>query len=272
MNSNRFRELLNSKISQFVYDFSTESKKVFCDESGSLIHPAEFGTYREKIVKELLRTILPQRLSIGTGFIITSNGSISTQCDIIIYDKNNAPLIEDDANQAFFPIECVVAIGEIKSDISTTDLKKALLKLQLNKELRDEIENCAPFIFRDASNTSIINTKICEHDSIVTFLICNTISELNNPEQVLSDTYEGKNQHSKHNLILSINDGTFLYTYNNDSYYSPIFDGNNLDYMFYKRIENNNEHIVLFLNFLYTAISSNTVFIPLISNYIKDKK
>ena len=39
------------------------------------------------MAKDLLRKIIPRKLEIGDGFIITSQGGISTQCDLIIYDK-----------------------------------------------------------------------------------------------------------------------------------------------------------------------------------------
>lgn len=43
---------------------------------------------------------------------MNSENKISTQCDIIIYDINHKT-----ENQKFFPIETVIAVGEIKSDL-----------------------------------------------------------------------------------------------------------------------------------------------------------
>lgn len=57
--------------------------------------------YRERIVSDLLKPFLPSRLAVGTGFIITHQNKQSTQCDLIIYDKENTPVIEN-GDQRFF--------------------------------------------------------------------------------------------------------------------------------------------------------------------------
>ena len=265
-----YNKILDSKIERFIKEFSYNSKDIFLDKNGDIIQPAEFGRYREMIVKELLQTIIPQRLSVGTGFIISKSGAISTQCDIIIYDKNNCPLIENENKQTFFPIECVVAIGEIKSDITKSKLKKALIKLQKNKKIRDEINKSTDFIFRKKQNISIIDTSFCPEDSLVTFLICNKITDYNkNLEEYVNNVYINFEQHTKHNMILSVQDGTFIYNYNNDDYYAPIFDGIEATSKFYQA-HNDNSHIIIFLSLLYKAISDNTIFIPELSEYIKN--
>lgn len=43
-------------------------------------------------------------MDVSDGFIITSKNSISTQCDIIIYNSNTVPLISDGIAR-MFPIE-----------------------------------------------------------------------------------------------------------------------------------------------------------------------
>ena len=97
--------ILQSKVEQFVFDYSNNSKALFFDDNGELIHPGEFGMYREKICIDLLRNVVPMRLDFGTGFIIDSKGNVSHQCDIVIYDANNTPLIENNEKQRFYPIE-----------------------------------------------------------------------------------------------------------------------------------------------------------------------
>lgn len=100
------------------------SKKIFSSQKdGKIFHNGEYGTYREDLVKRFLRLYIPSRLDIGTGFLINAEGDISTQCDIIIYDRYTTPIIESSGNQRFFPIETVAAVGEIKSTVqSMTEL------------------------------------------------------------------------------------------------------------------------------------------------------
>ena len=40
-------------------------------------------------------------MDVSDGFIITSKNSISTQCDIIIYNSNTVPLISDGIARMF---------------------------------------------------------------------------------------------------------------------------------------------------------------------------
>lgn len=87
---------------------------------------------REKTVKNFLKYFIPERLNIDDGFIITSDDFISTQCDIIIYDKSSTPLIEGENSQNFFTQETVVAIGEVKSNLNKCNLGKALNKLDFD--------------------------------------------------------------------------------------------------------------------------------------------
>ena len=97
----------------FRYTFETTSAKIFRnDDSKDLIHPKEFGSYRERACKDFLR-------------LVTAN-EVSTECDIIIYDRQNTPLIEDSQKNTFFPVETVCGIVEVKSDLCEVDFRKAL--------------------------------------------------------------------------------------------------------------------------------------------------
>jgi hypothetical protein len=104
-------------------------KNIFSNDNGKLIHPGEFGIYREAICKRFLEFIIPKKLSIDNGFLINTNNEVSTQCDIVIYDSKHTPLVQSNELQRFFPIETVCAIGEVKSTLSKAQLKETLLKL-----------------------------------------------------------------------------------------------------------------------------------------------
>ena len=51
-----FDKLVKSKIAQFENDYINISRQIFVDNNGKLIHPGEFGTYREKIIKNIHHT------------------------------------------------------------------------------------------------------------------------------------------------------------------------------------------------------------------------
>ena len=48
--NNIFLKLVEAKIEQFENDYINLSRQIFVDNNGKMIHPGEFGTYREKII------------------------------------------------------------------------------------------------------------------------------------------------------------------------------------------------------------------------------
>lgn len=74
-------------LKNFMNSFK-ESKNIFWDEEKNrLMHSGEYGIYREELIKKWLRIFIPDMFGISSGFIINSKGQISTQCDLIIYDR-----------------------------------------------------------------------------------------------------------------------------------------------------------------------------------------
>ena len=92
-------------------------------------HAGEKGRLHEHVVANLLRNIAPRKCSFGTGFIINSQGDTSPQCDIVVYDEQlNRPLLADmDVN--VFPMECVYAIIEVKTNLRPKNLRETLDKI-----------------------------------------------------------------------------------------------------------------------------------------------
>ena len=54
-------------------------------------HWGEEGRYKEIILMNYLKRVLPKNVSVGTGFV-QGNNNLSTQIDIIIYD-NTFPVL-----------------------------------------------------------------------------------------------------------------------------------------------------------------------------------
>ena len=92
-------------------------------------HRAEKGRVVESVVKSALRSILPGRFSIGTGFAITSSGRSSSQLDLVVYDGlYNSPIILE-GGTGLFPIECIYGFVEVKSVLdrgAVSDATKAI--------------------------------------------------------------------------------------------------------------------------------------------------
>ncbi len=259
-----FDKLIKSKIEKIVFDYKHLSREVFVNDDGSLKHPSEFGIYRERIIKDLIQPFLPSRLAIGTGFIITSKNETSTQCDLIIYDKRDIPIIENE-EQRFFPVECVVGVIEVKSKLNKSTLKEALVKLSKIKKIRESIATNI-YTCKDKNENMPFNTKNNVRDQIATFLVCENI-EFNFENDIntfFKDAYLNIDKSLYHNMILSIDDGCFLY---NDDKHRPMY------YSYYNYLNEpfcnqfiypscygyEYEHILLFINYFYMIISSSSV-------------
>lgn len=248
------RNLTIQNLKSFLSSFA-ETKKIFWDdENKRLMHSGEFGTYREDLVKKWLRIVVPEKFGISSGFLINDKGAISTQCDIIIYDRNTTPKIENIDNQRFFPIETVSCIGEVKSDInSIADLNKYLKKLSEIKKMRASVTDATPY-YRADFKSSFSPTKNC-FDNIYSFLICNKfgfdidVSKIN---------YEGVPQQFKHNAVVSLQDGIINYkTLRGTPNLSTPFMGDEI--LIDNFVKNNNEelpnHIIMFLIYLQIALN-----------------
>lgn len=260
-----FNELVKTKIEQFVFDYKQLSKNIFVDKDGTLTHPGEFGTYRERIVAELIRPYLPIRLDIGTGFIICSNGVKSTQCDIVIYDKGNTPLI-DNYGQRFFPVECVAGVIEVKSKLSKNDFKDALIKLSKIKQLRD-YSSSKYYVFKDRSKTTNFDPHRYLRDGIATFIVCESIDYNfeNGLNDLFGDTYNATDKIFYHNLILSIDNGCLAYFREEDKKvaYAPFFQITDRPFpnvlVAPSEIGYKHEHILFFINYFFMLISSISI-------------
>lgn len=93
--------------------------------SRSLVqHRAEKGRVVEGVVKAALRSILPGRFSLGTGFVVAASQPASPQLDVIVYDAlHNAPIILE-GGVGLFPVECVYAVIEVKSALDKGEITR----------------------------------------------------------------------------------------------------------------------------------------------------
>lgn len=274
MSSKIFDALLEEKIDLFINSFLGTSRTVFFDEETKrLRHSGEFGMYREKISYDFLKFIIPQKFSLGNGFIISNNDEVSTQCDIIIYDKSITPLIQSSEHQTFYPVETVVAVGEIKSTMSKNEFVTAINKLSKIKKIKADIKSPSYYYRRD--NLGSFDPQNLLYDGIFTFIICEKLNfNLEDIENELNNMYETDINHwNRHNLILSIEDGLLHYSINQSqdklAFWAPTFKGET-SHRFTKKNETDKYHH--FKNFamcLFNGISFATVLFPEMVHYMK---
>ena len=272
MASKIFEQLLLEQIEIFRNSFSNVSKLLFYDENqGKLIHPGEYGSYREAIVKDFLKFVVPLNLDISQGFIINPNDEISTQCDIVIYDARVTPLIQSESRQRFFPVETVCAIGEIKSVLSKQDFKNAINKLTNVKKQRENIRTKT--LIRKVIPGDY-NPETCPYDQLFTFIVCQKLNfDIQNIASEINQLYDINLPYRyKHNLILSLEDGLLLYYDPRERrpMMYPTLGYQCLKNRFMQPTDDQVVHYKLFATYVFMGVSQTTVLFPEMADYISD--
>ena len=202
MASDILKKIIEQKIDIFAGTFGEDASNIFTRDK-KLFHPLEYGMYKERCIKELLSFVSSKSVGISDGFLITSKNSVSTQCDIVMYDKDTIPLI-DNGIAHFYPVEIVKGIGEVKSTLNKVEFTKALVKLARNKLLYQERKG----------RLKSEERRFSENSEIFSFLVCNKLSfdiTKIDFDEVYNEISDVK---CRHNVVLSLQDGILTYTLN----------------------------------------------------------
>lgn len=79
-------------------------------------HHGENGRYREIILMNFLKRILPDNIGVGTGFVKNKDGKLTKQIDIIVFKKDYPKLFSEGDFVILMP-ESVIGIIEVKSKV-----------------------------------------------------------------------------------------------------------------------------------------------------------
>ena len=114
-----------------MINFKSVAEKMMIDfrDTASISHKEVKGRARESIIfEQYLRPYIPPRYSISSGLITDVNGNSSRQQDLVIYDEFNTPVLKDlNSEKLFFP-ESVLAVVEVKSQLTYDELNDIVLK------------------------------------------------------------------------------------------------------------------------------------------------
>jgi hypothetical protein len=117
--------------------FASVAQRIRADfeSSAKTQHRGSRGTEREEILKHFLSLYLPGTVDvIHNAEIISVDGGISPQCDIVIVDRST-PRLQDMTSHRIVPAECVYGVVEVKSRLSGPELKDACSKIARVKQL-----------------------------------------------------------------------------------------------------------------------------------------
>lgn len=203
ISSKIFTTLLQRQVNIFVATSQTDGNALFKDERNALIHPGEYGMYREQCFRELLQSFLTRNCKISDSFIISAcDDHITTQCDVLMQNAFSMPLTDSGIGK-FHPAEDIYAVVEMKSNLTKATLKDALRKLAKVKMISDDRRN----------KVENQETRVLNHNLIPTFLVCNKFTFDKIEDLDLSEIYEGIDRKYWHNAILSVEDRLVLYRF-----------------------------------------------------------
>lgn len=115
--NNQYQSLLRSKVVSAISQAKAAS---------GFSHQGVKGTVLEILVGKLFGPLLPADIGVGTGQIIDSySGRISSQIDIVLYNRAVLPPILMDEKVGIFPVESVLYTIEVKTTLNATELKRA---------------------------------------------------------------------------------------------------------------------------------------------------
>jgi hypothetical protein len=122
----RFRHELDSALERADKEYSR--------------HMPSKGDVCEAAVRKYLSETLGSRYAVGHGHIFDSNGKLSNQQDVIIFDDHWSIRLtpRDSGEPSIIPVEAVYATIEVKKTLSSADLREAISNIQSFKSLTRE--------------------------------------------------------------------------------------------------------------------------------------
>jgi hypothetical protein len=96
-------------------------------------HNQVSGSRREDTLREFLSKTLPKRLAVATGEVAASDGQLSPQIDIIIFDALDTPLLDRSESSVVVPVEGVYAVIEVASTLDGAKLQTDAAKIRAVK-------------------------------------------------------------------------------------------------------------------------------------------
>jgi hypothetical protein len=208
---------------QFVNRIGQRLVREFEDasEAGT---PGLVGSAREHPARMQLVKLLPAFVSIGSGLLIDSYKGQSKQQDIVMFERDFCPVysINDTPEATYFPIEGVIANGEVKSSVNKKVLFEALDNIRSAKLLRRYAHKTnegfgpllaeyrkfgipAPFA---ATPDDEFNQDLNFRDQIYSFILCNSFTH--SPKAILNNLVEYQRLNGQEympNIIISLKDG-----------------------------------------------------------------
>ncbi|MFC3749084.1 DUF6602 domain-containing protein [Paenibacillus sp. GCM10012306] len=133
MNSPEQNQKVRKKL---VENYTVMEEQIVNQLKFSSQHHVTTGTFREEIWKSMFEQMIPQKFSIEHSvFIIDSDGHVSNEVDLAIFDEQYTPYIFRYGKLKYIPIEAVAVVVQCKSkniydDTNLEDWVNSIKQLQ----------------------------------------------------------------------------------------------------------------------------------------------
>lgn len=142
----RYRQQARILIKKMI-----EARKFFAK------HKPSIGYVGELLLRQVLRNLLPKEYGICQGFIlynkIKNEDKLSTQCDIIIFRKENGSIAYSIGDLKVINASYVIAVIEVKSSLNKDSFLTTLEAFEKLQEIR--IRHKFVFVFGKISKRSL---------------------------------------------------------------------------------------------------------------------
>jgi len=102
-----------AKVKNFQHKF-TQTEQIY-------EHPPDRGGPREEEVRNYLKSVLPMKYGVTTGKVLSREGTLSNQIDVLIYDAMNCPILyseQSGSEYQIIPADGAIANIEVKSIVT----------------------------------------------------------------------------------------------------------------------------------------------------------
>ena len=107
-------------------------------------HPGTKGDVTENNWLSWMKEFLPKRYEADKAFVIDSDGHVSDQIDIVIYDKQYSPIVFKQNGALYVMSESVYAVFEVKQELNKENIEYAGKKIASVRDLR---RTSAPIVY-----------------------------------------------------------------------------------------------------------------------------
>lgn len=99
-------------------------------------HPGLRGKIREIALNNIIKPLLPDNFEVGNGTVIDYVGNQTSEIDLVIHSKSILPAVMISDREGFFPSEASFYAIEVKSRLTSEELRDTVNKAQTIKRLQ----------------------------------------------------------------------------------------------------------------------------------------